>query len=154
MKYTGDNMSKTYQIRFNTTSTDDSNRWRLITQGEEILVANIYIDAQTYTSKDYIEGLGDKWHITATGILELKDGNAYITPKRPDNALKRHIYKTITYRIFGTLVTFLGALYLGASFSVAAFLGVGELFVKPLVYFIHERIWYKFGNTSRNKKNR
>jgi uncharacterized membrane protein len=138
--------SKTYQIRFNTTSTDDSNRWRLITDGQEILVANIYIDAQTYTTKDYIEGLGDKWHITATGILEIKDGNAYITPKRPDNALKRHILKTITYRLFGTTVTVSTALFLGASIQIASILGAGELILKPIIYFIHERIWYKFVN--------
>jgi uncharacterized membrane protein len=138
--------SKTYQIRFNTTSTDDSNRWRLITDGQEILVSNIYIDAQTYTTKDYIEGLGDKWHITATGILEIKDGNAYITPKRPDNALKRHILKTITYRLFGTTVTVSTALFLGASIQIASILGAGELLLKPIVYFIHERIWYKFVN--------
>ena len=138
--------SKTYQIRFNTTSTDDSNRWRLITDGQEILVANIYIDAQTYTTKDYIEGLGDKWHITATGILEIKDGNAYITPKRPDNALKRHILKTITYRLFGTTLTVSTAMFLGASIQIASILGAGELLLKPIVYFIHERIWYKFVN--------
>jgi len=140
------NQSKTYQIRFNTTSTDDSNRWRLITDGQEILVANIYIDAQTYTTKDYIEGLGDKWHITATGILEIKDGNAYITPKRPDNPLKRHILKTITYRLFGTTVTVSTAIFLGASIQVASILGAGELVLKPIIYFIHERIWYKFVN--------
>jgi hypothetical protein len=138
--------SKTYQIRFNTTSTDDSNRWRLITDGQEILVSNIYIDAQTYTTKDYIEGLGDKWHITATGILEIKDGNAYITPKRPDNALKRHILKTITYRLFGTTVTVSTALFLGASIQIASIVGAGELILKPIIYFIHERIWYKFVN--------
>lgn len=139
------NQVKTYQIRFNTTSTDDSNRWRLITDGTEILVANIYIDAQTYTTKDYIEGLGDKWHITATGILEIKDGNAYITPKRPDNALKRHIYKTITYRLLASLVTVIGAILLGATPTMATLLGVGEIVLKPIIYFIHERLWYKFG---------
>ena len=32
--------SKTYQIRYNTQSTDDSNRWRLIDDGKEILVEN------------------------------------------------------------------------------------------------------------------
>lgn len=136
---------KTYQIRFNTQSTDDTNRWRLITDGEEILVANIYIDAQTYTTKDFIEGLGDKWHITATGILEIRDGNAYITPKRPDNALRRHVYKTITYRVFASIVTVTGALILGSTPTVATLLGAGEIILKPIVYFFHERLWYKFG---------
>ena len=49
------NNPKTYQIRFNTNSTDDTNRWRLVCDGQETLVANIYIDAQTYTTKDFID---------------------------------------------------------------------------------------------------
>ena len=39
--------TKTYQIRYNTQSTDDSNRWRLIADGEETLVSNIIINTQT-----------------------------------------------------------------------------------------------------------
>ena len=97
--------SKTYQIRFNTQSTDDSNRWRLIDDGKEILVSDIIIDAKTYTTKDYIEGVGDKWHVSCTGELEVNNGIAHITVKRQDNSLKRHILKTVSYRILGTLTT-------------------------------------------------
>lgn len=141
--------NKVYQIRFNTQSTDDSNRWRLLCDGEEILVSNIYIDSQTYTSKDYIEGLGDKWHITAAGFLEIKDGNAYITSKRPDNAVARHLAKTITWRIIGTIdTTLLGWLITGnLKFGLA--IGGTEVVTKMFLYFIHERVWYKWGKISR-----
>ena len=40
---------KTYQIRYNTQSTDDSNRWRLISDGGETLVSDIIINTQTKT---------------------------------------------------------------------------------------------------------
>ena len=56
----------------------------------------------------------------------------------------RHILKTLSYRIFGTLVTVITAYSLGASIELSSLLGVGELMIKPIVYFFHERIWYKF----------
>ena len=74
--------SKTYQIRYNTQSTDDSNRWRLIDDGKEILVSNIVINSQTCTTKDYIEGVGDKWHVTCKGELTIKDNVAHIDFKK------------------------------------------------------------------------
>ena len=58
-------------------------------------------------------------------------------------SLERHIAKTVTYRILGTGVTVLSALAFGANIEVASLLGVGELIFKPILYFIHERLWYK-----------
>jgi uncharacterized membrane protein len=58
-------------------------------------------------------------------------------------SLERHIAKTVTYRILGTGVTVLSALAFGANIEIASLLGVGELIFKPLLYFIHERLWYK-----------
>ena len=60
-----------------------------------------------------------------------------------DHSLKRHILKTISYRILGTLITVIVAYSLGASLKVSSMLGVGELVLKPVIYFLHERIWYK-----------
>jgi uncharacterized membrane protein len=58
--------------------------------------------------------------------------------------LKRHILKTFSYRILGTLTTVITAYMLGASIELSSLLGVGELLIKPIIYFFHERIWYKF----------
>jgi len=57
---------------------------------------------------------------------------------------KRHILKTITYRVLGTLTTIVTAYLLGASIQVSSLLGLGELLLKPIIYFIHERIWFKY----------
>lgn len=57
--------------------------------------------------------------------------------------LKRHILKTITYRIIGTLTTVIVAYSLGASVQASSLLGVGELVLKPILYFLHERFWYE-----------
>jgi uncharacterized membrane protein len=56
----------------------------------------------------------------------------------------RHILKTISYRIVGTSVTIIGALLLGSSIEIASLIGMTELAVKPILYFLHERIWYKY----------
>ena len=61
-----------------------------------------------------------------------------------ENSLKRHILKTISYRILGTLTTVIIAYSLGASLKVSSMLGVGELVLKPVIYFLHERLWYNY----------
>jgi len=57
---------------------------------------------------------------------------------------KRHIFKTISYRLMGTTITVTSAWLLGAPIGLASMMGVGELLVKPLFYFIHERVWFKY----------
>ena len=57
---------------------------------------------------------------------------------------KRHLAKTISYRIISTLIGFsimwwfTGSIKIGAAFSVV------ELIYKPVQYYIHERVWYKW----------
>jgi hypothetical protein len=46
------NKEQVFQIRYNTVSTDDSNRWRLLCDGDEIQVSDIIINAETKTTKD------------------------------------------------------------------------------------------------------
>ena len=70
-----------------------------------------------------------------------------------DHSLKRHILKTISYRILGTLTTVIVAYSLGASIEVSSMLGIGELVLKPIIYFFHERVWYKYIRIeNKNKK--
>jgi uncharacterized membrane protein len=58
--------------------------------------------------------------------------------------VKRHILKTISYRIIGTLTTVIVAYLLGASIEISSLLGLGELILKPIFYFLHERIWFRY----------
>lgn len=57
---------------------------------------------------------------------------------------KRHIVKTISYRILSTLIGFLIMWAITGSISVGAAFGVAEIVYKPIQYYIHERIWYKY----------
>ena len=65
-------------------------------------------------------------------------------------SLTRHILKTLSYRILGTLTTVIVAYSLGASIEMSSLLGVGELLIKPVIYFFHERLWYKFIRVKKN----
>jgi uncharacterized membrane protein len=59
-------------------------------------------------------------------------------------SFKRHILKTISYRILGSTITVTSAWLLGAPIELASMMGVGELMVKPIFYFLHERVWYQY----------
>jgi uncharacterized membrane protein len=73
--------------------------------------------------------------------------------------IKRHLAKTISYRLLSTSVGFLLMWWATGSIKIGAAFGVAELIVKPILYFFHERIWYnwfKFGlidTTEKKKKN-
>ena len=57
---------------------------------------------------------------------------------------KRHIAKTISYRILSTAVGFLIMWWVSGSIKIGAAFGVAELVYKPIQYYIHERIWYRW----------
>lgn len=58
--------------------------------------------------------------------------------------VKRHIAKSITYRCLGTFTTVILAMFAGLPIEVAGMVGIAELIVKPIIYFIHERVWYRW----------
>lgn len=57
---------------------------------------------------------------------------------------KRHVVKTISYRVMSTLIGFLLMWLISGSIKVGAAFGIAELIYKPIQYYIHERIWYKW----------
>ena len=58
-------------------------------------------------------------------------------------SVKRHLLKTITWRMVGTIDTILlGWLVSGDPF-IGITIGSFELITKMILYFLHERIWYK-----------
>ena len=65
---------------------------------------------------------------------------------------KRHIAKTISWRIIGTLDTIiiLSGVITG-SWTTGLTIGGVEVFTKMILYFFHERIWYKFSKFGLKK---
>ncbi len=66
--------------------------------------------------------------------------------------IKRHIAKSITYRILGTMTTVGLTVLSGLPLKWAALVGVGELVIKPILYFLHERVWYKWSKYGLKKE--
>lgn len=54
---------------------------------------------------------------------------------------KRHLAKTITWRIIGTLDTILVSGLISGSWGVGLAIGGIEFFTKMVLYFLHERAW-------------
>ena len=57
---------------------------------------------------------------------------------------KRHLAKTVSYRVISTLIGFLLMWLISGSVKIGAAFGVAELIYKPIQYYIHERIWYRW----------
>ncbi len=56
---------------------------------------------------------------------------------------KRHLFKTITWRLVGTLDTILLGFIVSGEYSLGLKLGGLELFTKTILYYLHERTWYQ-----------
>ncbi|WP_299119809.1 DUF2061 domain-containing protein [uncultured Winogradskyella sp.] len=66
---------------------------------------------------------------------------------------KRHLAKTITWRIIGTLDTILLSWFISNDFNIGIQIGVFELITKMILYYIHERVWFKSTIKDSNKRH-
>jgi len=55
----------------------------------------------------------------------------------------RHIAKTATWRIIGTIDTMIVAWVVSGDPLLGLSIGGVEVFTKMILYYFHERIWYK-----------
>ncbi len=65
---------------------------------------------------------------------------------------KRHIAKTITWRIVGSLDTLMLATFFSGSFEIGGWIAITEVITKTILYYLHERVWYSYNWETRNKK--
>lgn len=56
----------------------------------------------------------------------------------------RHILKTITWRIVGTIDTIVLSWLITGDFSLGLKIGSIEVITKMILYYLHERVWYKY----------
>lgn len=72
---------------------------------------------------------------------------------------KRHIAKTLTWRVLATtdtfIITFLLSKFFGIEQAVEVATGVAllEVVTKMFLYYFHERLWYNYINFGVDKKN-
>lgn len=74
--------------------------------------------------------------------------------KNGDDSKKRHLAKTVTWRVIGTLDTMILAWIISGNPVTGLKIGAAEVFTKMLLYYLHERAWYKinFGLDERRKE--
>ena len=65
---------------------------------------------------------------------------------------KRHILKTISWRIIGTLDTIILSGIITGSWKFGLAIGGVEVVTKMILYYLHERAWYKFSNLGVKSK--
>ena len=69
---------------------------------------------------------------------------------------KRHIAKTVTWRIVGTIDTMILAWLISGNPMVGLKVGGAEVITKMILYYFHERGWYKidYGLKQRRERKR
>ena len=74
---------------------------------------------------------------------------------RDGDSRKRHISKTLTWRIVGTLDTMMLAWWISGSPLTGLKIGGIEVVTKMILYYFHERAWYRydFGLQHRRSKD-
>ncbi|RLD25554.1 MAG: DUF2061 domain-containing protein [Bacteroidetes bacterium] len=109
------------------------------------------------------------WLITGNPFTGLKIGLVEIITKmilyyfheriwfrsRFKNSNQRHLLKTVTWRILGTLDTILIAWVITGNGLIGLKIGFAEVVTKMILYYLHEKVWYKidFGLENRKKYN-
>ena len=62
---------------------------------------------------------------------------------KPNISRARHALKTVTWRTVGTLDTVLLGWLVSGDPKIGMTIGTFELVTKMVLYYLHERIWYK-----------
>ena len=70
-------------------------------------------------------------------------------------ASQRHLLKTFSWRILGSLTTLILALIITGNSFTSLKIGLVETITKMLLYYIHEKLWYRinFGLNIRISKH-
>lgn len=70
-----------------------------------------------------------------------------------DSSRKRHIAKAITWRIVGTIDTIILSWIISGNPLTGLKIGFAEVVTKMLLYYLHERVWFKIYFKNSNKRH-
>lgn len=112
------------------------------------------------------------WLVTGSPITGLKIGLAEVLTKmflyylhervwynvkagitKNGDSRKRHLAKTVTWRVVGTIDTMILAWIISGDPMVGLQVGFAEVVTKMILYYLHERIWYKVDFGLEQRKN-
>lgn len=112
------------------------------------------------------------WLVTGNPLTGLKIGLAEVVTKmllyyfheriwfnvkagitKNGDSKKRHIAKTVTWRIVGTIDTMILAWIISGDPMIGLQVGAAEVITKMILYYLHERVWYKLDFGLENRIN-
>ena len=67
--------------------------------------------------------------------------------------INRHIAKTISWRILGTLDTMFLSWLITGDLKVGMQIGLADVIIKMVLYYLHERVWFKSSIKNSNKRH-
>jgi uncharacterized membrane protein len=73
---------------------------------------------------------------------------------KPNIDKKRHLFKSLTWRIIASLTSFLLAWGVTGNIEAGLSIGAADVVIKFLLYYFHERIWYSFDYGVKKSKNK
>ena len=107
------------------------------------------------------------WIITGNPFTGLKIGLAEVVTKMAlyyfheriwvkigiGDSRRRHLIKTVTWRVLGTMDTILLSWVISGNPLTGLKIGLAEVITKMILYYFHERSWYKI-NYGLDKRKR
>ena len=66
---------------------------------------------------------------------------------------KRHVAKTFSWRFVGTLDTLILSWIISGNFFLGVKIGFFELITKMILYYFHEKVWFKSSIKDSNKRH-
>jgi uncharacterized membrane protein len=111
--------------------------WRLIGSMDTFVVS--YIVTGTFEAALKIGGIGLCTKMIMYFVHEL----VWNKRKKKELTVKRSFFKTMTWRMIGSLDTFVISFFVLETLATAATIGGIGFFTKSILYFFHERAWSK-----------
>ena len=140
-------MSKTYKRHIAKTIT-----WRIVGTIDTILLSWL-VTGNPYTGLK----IGFSEVITKMLLYYLHERiwfNVKAGVTKNGDSRKRHIAKTITWRAVGTLDTMLLAWWISGNPFTGLKIGMIEVVTKMILYYFHERAWYKYDFGLQERRNK
>ena len=78
-------MENDVKIRYNHDAGEGPLKWRIVINNIEYTAEKIHIHVPSYTTVDFIEGIGQKYHISCTPELIIWDGSRVTLKNITDN---------------------------------------------------------------------
>lgn len=66
------------------------------------------------------------------------------------NVVKRHLWKTVTWRVVGTIDTIILSSMVSGNLVFGLKIGFLEIISKMLLYYVHERLWFNVNIRNTN----